>query len=71
MISRSPGDEEDCGQGSDDLGHVRAQALVASPQMNTTRKSERGAACWELACGGCGHRLPASSPLKKTMSELV
>ncbi|WP_153041670.1 MULTISPECIES: hypothetical protein [unclassified Pseudovibrio] len=27
------------------------------------------AACWKLACVGCGHRLPASSP-SKNMSEL-
>ncbi|SDR49128.1 hypothetical protein [Pseudovibrio sp. Tun.PSC04-5.I4] len=71
MISRSPGDEEDCGQGSDDLGHVRAQALEALHQVKTTRKNERGAACWRLACGPCAGRLPASSPLKKIMSEMV
>ncbi|KZL16541.1 hypothetical protein PsAD26_00316 [Pseudovibrio sp. Ad26] len=30
----------------------------------------RTSACWKLACVGCGHRLPASSP-STNMSELV
>ena len=39
MISRSLKGEEDCGQGSDDLGHVRAQALAAVHQVKATRNT--------------------------------